>query len=112
MIMSLSDEQIQQKNAAIATDKQVMVVRAIAASTGLQQALTNASAIVGAMRARGYVLGSEDAIADADLIGQQFTAEEFHEAIELFGELQKFAGGAAVKAKPWALVNARVASIN
>lgn len=109
--MPLSPEQLEQKKLAIAADKQIAINKAIAASTGLQQALAAASAVVGGIKARGYVLGAEDAIAETDLIAQQFTLEEFNKVIELFGELQKFAAGQPVKVEPWALANARVAGL-
>lgn len=107
--MPLTTAQQEQKDSAIASDKAALVSQLVGASSGLQNALTAVSNVLIAMQSRGYVLGGDEAIADADLIDRQFTAAELHEVLELFGELQKLSAGQATTAKAWGLINAKVA---
>jgi hypothetical protein len=108
--MALTEEQLQQKEGAIAGDKANLIAEAVVASTALQTALGGASKVLTAMMARGYTVGGEQEISDEDLLSRQFTAEEFHIVIELFGELRKLSMGADVKTGAWGIANAKVAN--
>jgi type VI protein secretion system component VasK len=108
--MTLSPDQQELKSLAITADKTALIEKTVQASNGLRSALAAASDALTALQARGYVKGAEEAISAENLLNKQFTADEFHEVVELFAELRKFSVGAAVKTHQWGLVNAKVAS--
>lgn len=107
--MALTSAQQEQKNSAITADKAALVSQLVAASLGLQNALAAVSHVLIAMQSRGYMADAANAITDVDLLDRQFTSEELHEVLELFGELQKLSVGQATTAKAWGMINAKVA---
>lgn len=106
----LTPEQEQQKAGAIAGDKAALIDQTIAASTKVSLALADATRVLHSASARGYIKGGPHEITDEDLLSKQFTAEEYHKIIELFGELRKFSQGSDITADQWGLHNAKVAN--